>query len=199
MKLIVGLGNPGRKYAETRHNIGFDVLSNLARKLHADPPREKFEGYLAEAREGTDRILLLWPQTFMNLSGASVGKVRDFYKIDHREILVIADDFNLPLGKLRYRARGSAGGQKGLADILRRLGTEEVDRLRIGVGPVPRGWDPAKFVLGKFSGKESETVEAMVRQATASVVDWIRQGIDYCMNTYNAASAGENKPTKEAE
>src|ERR671924_550829 len=112
MKLIVGLGNPGRKYAGTRHNIGFDVLAELARKHGQAPPRAKFQGEVAEAAIEGEKVLLLTPLTYMNLSGSSVQPARDFYKLTNDDILVICDDFNLPLGKLRMRRKGSAGGQK---------------------------------------------------------------------------------------
>jgi PTH1 family peptidyl-tRNA hydrolase len=188
MKLIVGLGNPGRKYEGTRHNIGFDVLDEVARRCGAASPANKFEGRLAEASFGGERALLLWPQTFMNLSGTSVGKVRDFYRLADNELLVVCDDFNLPLARLRFRKQGSSGGQKGLGDIVRRLGTEEINRLRIGVGPVPDGWEGADFVLGKFTKSEGVEVELVVARAADAVADWATQGIDYCMNRYNAAS-----------
>ncbi len=185
MKLVVGLGNPGRKYQGTRHNIGFDVLDQLARQQAVSPARSRFEADTAEISVGGHRILLLWPSTYMNLSGTSVGKARDFYKIAKDDILVICDDFNLPLGKLRLRPRGSSGGQKGLADILRRLGTEEIQRLRLGVGPVPDGWDAADFVLGRFGRDEGLLVEKTVTRAAEAVTAWVTHGIDYCMNQYN--------------
>lgn len=185
MKLVVGLGNPGRKYRGTRHNIGFDVLDEVARKHGGGEPKEKFDALLIEAELRGVRTLLLWPQTFMNLSGTSVGKACDFYKVAPADVLVICDDFNLLLGKLRFRARGSSGGQKGLADIIRRLGTEEVPRLRIGVGPVPDHWDPADFVLGKFARNEGEQIEQTTWRAADAVVDWATLGIDHCMNQHN--------------
>jgi len=185
MKLIAGLGNPGRKYQGTRHNVGFDALAEFARKHFADPPREKFEGLLSEVRIDRERVQLVWPQTYMNLSGNSVGKVRDFFKIENEEILIICDDFNLPLAKLRFRARGTSGGQKGLEDILRRLGDQSIARLRIGVGPVPDGWDPAKFVLGKFTAEQGPQIEQAIARAAQAAGDWVRQGIEYCMNEYN--------------
>ena len=186
MKLVVGLGNPGRKYRGTRHNIGFDVLDEVARKHGLGEPREKFDGLLAEADFKGERGLLLWPQTFMNLSGTSVGKVYDFYKLSLGDVLVVCDDFNLPLGKLRIRAQGSSGGQKGLADILRRLQSEAVSRLRIGVGPVPAGRDPADFVLGKFGRAEGEEIEQVSWRAAEAVVEWATLGVEHCMNRYNA-------------
>jgi PTH1 family peptidyl-tRNA hydrolase len=185
MKLIVGLGNPGRKYQGTRHNIGFDVLDEIARKFGRDKPSTKFDGEVVDAEFGGQKALLLWPHTFMNLSGASVGKARDFYRIETEEILVVCDDFNLPLAKLRYRPSGSSGGQKGLEDIIRRLGTDQFSRLRVGVGPVPENWDAAGFVLSKFNKNEGADIEQSVWRAADSVAVWATEGIDVCMNQFN--------------
>ncbi len=122
----------------------------------------------------------------MNLSGSSVQAAREFYKLANDDLLVVCDDFNLPLGKLRMRAEGSAGGQKGLADIISRLGGDAVPRLRVGVGPVPANWDPADFVLGRFSKEEQLEIEDSITLAASGIEDWIEQGIVYCMNRYNA-------------
>jgi len=185
MKLIVGLGNPGRKYQGTRHNVGFDVLDLVAQRHATMGKKTKFEGEITEADFAGERALLLWPQTFMNLSGSSVGKAFDFYKFEFGDLLVLCDDFNLPLSVLRFRAKGSAGGQKGLADIIHRLGTEDFSRLRIGVGPVPDRWDPADFVLGKFSRQEGPVIEEAVFRAANAVATWVSQGTNVCMNQFN--------------
>lgn len=185
MKLLVGLGNPGRKYEGTRHNVGFDVLDEIARRHAAPAPRAKFRGHVTDFTVDADRVLLLWPHTFMNLSGTSVGAACDFYHLATEDVLIICDDFHLPLGKLRFRASGSSGGQKGLGDILRRLGTEQVPRLRIGVGPLPEAWDPADFVLSKFRREEGAEIERTVARAADAAVDWIGQGMEVCMNRYN--------------
>ena len=188
MKLIVGLGNPGRKYEQTRHNVGFEVVVRLARQHASGTPRARFSGETVEANIAGQSVLLLTPTTYMNRSGASVLAARDFYKIPHEELLVVCDDFNLPLGKLRFRSKGSAGGQKGLQDIIQRLGSDELSRLRIGIGPVPEGWDPAGFVLGKFTRDEKEQMDATLDRAATGVVEWCRSGIQHCMNQYNAAA-----------
>lgn len=185
MKLVVGLGNPGRKYEGTRHNVGFVVLNELARRHAAPRPKSNFQGEIAETEIAGQRVLLLWPQTFMNASGGSVLAARDFYKLADDELLVVCDDFNLPLGRLRIRPQGSAGGQKGLADVITRLG-ESIPRLRIGVGPVPDNWDPADFVLSKFNKQDLPEIEIALAQAADAVQTWIRLGIDECMNKYNA-------------
>ena len=191
MKLVVGLGNPGRKYQGTRHNIGFDALDELARQLGASARKTKFEAETAEVMIGSERILLLWPQTFMNLSGTSVGMASDFFKVAVEDLLVVCDDFHLPVETLRFRPKGSAGGQKGLADIIRRLGTEAVPRLRIGVGPLPDRWNAADFVLSKFHRSEGTAIEQTVRRAADSVAVWAEQGIEDGMNRFNASPTTE--------
>lgn len=186
MKLIVGLGNPGRKYEGTRHNIGFEVLNELARRHSTCQTKVKFHGEVCDAQVGGGNALLLQPQTFMNLSGGSVLAARDFYKIDNEDILIICDDLNLDLARLRFRPKGSAGGQNGLADILRRLGSQEIPRLRIGVGKPPPEWDVADYVLSKFRTEEMDDLKSVVGRAADSVAIWAREGMAECMNRYNA-------------
>jgi len=185
MKLVVGLGNPGRKYDGTRHNIGYDVIHSLADRHHADPSRLKFEGELRECQIHGERTLLLMPHTFMNLSGRSIRQAVDFYKIDREDLLLVCDDFNLDLGILRLRAEGSHGGQKGLADTINRLGSNEFARLRVGIGPVPDRWDAADFVLGKFAKSEQSTVEDQIIRTCNAIETWITDGVDRAMNQHN--------------
>ena len=185
MKLVVGLGNPGRRYEGTRHNIGYVVLAELARKFGLGPPKARFRGAVVEADLAGQKTLLLSPTTYMNLSGSSVQEARSFFKLPVEDILVLCDDLNLPVGKLRFRSRGSSGGQKGLEDIIRRLATEEFSRLRIGVGTAPEGWDWADYVLGKFTAEERPVIEQAVQQAADAVAVWAREGIEFCMNQYN--------------
>ena len=185
MKLVVGLGNPGRKYEHTRHNVGFRVAAELARKYGQTKPRQAFQGEIVEAVLDSQKALLLCPHTLMNASGASVLAARDFYKIAENDLLVVSDDFNLPLGKLRFRAGGSSGGQKGLEDIIRRLGTDAVPRLRIGIGPVPPQRDAADFVLGKFTKEEAGTIDEAVWRAADAIVVWASEGLQACTNRYN--------------
>lgn len=186
MKLVVGLGNPGRKYEGTRHNVGFAVMDEVARKWAATGPKSKFNGQIVEAHIEGLRALLLWPQTFMNLSGSSVGNAFRFFQLDFDDVLVVCDDFQLPLAKLRFRAQGSAGGQKGLADIIRCLGTQEIARLRIGIGTLPEGQDAANYVLNRFTAEEHALIQPAIRRAAQGVVDWVREGTKSCMNRYNA-------------
>lgn len=187
MKLVVGLGNPGRKYEGTRHNIGFVVVSALAHRLAAGRPRTDFQAEVMEATAGTERLLLVWPQTFMNLSGACVLRARDFYKLENQDLLVVCDDFNLPLGKLRIRQSGSAGGQKGLLDIIRCLGTEDFPRLRIGIGEPPEQWEGRDFVLSKFTKEERTEAQISVVRAAEAAECWAMAGIAACMNQFNSS------------
>ena len=185
MKLVVGLGNPGRKYQGTRHNIGYAILAELARNSAACSPKHKFHGEVMEADIGGQKALLLSPLTYMNISGLSVSEAKTFYKIPDEELLVLCDDLNLPLGKLRIRTQGSSGGQKGLDDIIRRLGSDNFPRLRVGIGSPPQGCDWADFVLSKFFAEEIPQIEHAVRRAVEAVTVWARDGIEACMNQYN--------------
>lgn len=186
MKLIVGLGNPGDKYKDTRHNVGFEVVVRLSRSFGSGPPRARFQGETVEAKVAGQRVLLLTPLTYMNLSGASVLAARDFFKIELEDMLIVCDDFNLPLAKLRLRAKGSSGGQNGLADIIRRLGTEEIPRLRIGIGTPPPGRSSSGYVLGRFAKEEQPVIAEAIQQAADAVVAWVEQGLEPVMNKYNA-------------
>lgn len=131
--------------------------------------------------------MLVWPQTFMNLSGSCVLRLRDFYKLDNQDLLVVCDDFHLPLGRLRMRSGGSAGGQKGLGDILSRLSSEEIARLRVGIGTPPPGFDAADFVLSKFRRDEEAEMDLAVQRGADAAADWVQNGLAYAMNKYNAA------------
>lgn len=189
MKIIVGLGNPGKKYEATRHNVGFDALRLLADQWSAETPKSKFDSYVAEAAVDGERTLLVWPQTFMNLSGSAARQAVSFYKTPLEDLLVICDDFALDTGRLRIRAKGSSGGQNGLKDIARQLGTEEYHRLRIGVGPVPSGRNAADFVLGRFAPKEREVVDVAIADAAAAAACWASRGVTAAMNQYNGVGA----------
>ncbi len=185
MKLIVGLGNPGRKYEKTRHNVGFEVLDLVATRNAAAPEKEKFNGRVADATIGGQKTLLLWPFTLMNLSGQSVGPAAEFYGVPLADVLVVCDDFNLPSGKLRFRSQGSAGGQKGLDDIICRLGSQEVPRLRIGIGPVPPEWEGADYVLSKFNRSERVVIDDAIARAAEGVECWVTEGIEAGMSRFN--------------
>lgn len=187
MKIIVGLGNPGKQYQATRHNVGFDVLRILADKYSVETPKAKFESLVAEAMIGTEKVLLVWPQTFMNLSGQAVQQVTSFYKLDTEDLLVMCDDFHLDVGRIRLRAKGSAGGQNGLKNIAQQLGSEAYPRLRIGVGPLPDGRSVTDFVLGRFAAKEQEEINLALHDSAAAAVCWAGQGMTEAMNQFNGS------------
>ncbi|MDH3716731.1 MAG: aminoacyl-tRNA hydrolase [Planctomycetota bacterium] len=185
MKLIVGLGNPGRKYEGTRHNIGWMVLDELKRRYGTSAVKSKFHGEVMDAELSGVRSLLLAPQTFMNRSGTSVAAAKNFYKVADEDLLVICDDFQLPLAKLRIRKSGTAGGQNGLADVIRALGHQDFARLRIGIGQPPENWDPADYVLSRFDEAEQREMVDTIGTAADAVNLWATEGIAQCMNQYN--------------
>ena len=200
MKLIVGLGNPGRKYNGTRHNVGFEVLARLAQRYDVGRPRAKFNAEVAETIIKNQKTILLSPLTYMNLSGQSVRAAVDFYKLPLTDLLVICDDINLDVARLRFRPSGSAGGQNGLKDIIQKLGSQSFGRLRVGVGRPPPNWDAADFVLGKFSQEDQSKIDSCVARAVDAVEVWVEQGIGPAMNSFNADLSQENqtktKPVK---
>ncbi len=185
MKMIVGLGNPGSKYENTRHNVGFHVLDLLEKELNIRIYINRGGGLTGQGFFGSEKILLVKPLTFMNLSGECVGPLASYYKLPPEEILVICDDVNLPLGQLRIREKGSAGGHNGLKDIIRHLGSDAFPRLRLGVGPQPEGLDLVDFVLMQFTAEEkSRCTEAEERAARAARM-WLEQGTAAAMNAFN--------------
>lgn len=188
MKVIVGLGNPGKKYQGTRHNIGFDVLAVLAGRHPVDRVQQRFKAETATAQIGGERVLLVSPLTYMNLSGQSVKGLVDFFKLDLTDLIVICDDMSLELGRLRLRSGGSAGGQKGLADTIVKLGTDQFPRLRIGIGRPPNSVDPASFVLQSFKSSEKSEIEIACQRAADALETWIKDGIEAAMNRFNPAN-----------
>jgi PTH1 family peptidyl-tRNA hydrolase len=186
MHLVVGLGNPGRKYEGTRHNLGFEVVAKLAQRFAGPPPRVKFDAELVEIDIHAQRVLLLAPQTYMNLSGRSVRQAVDFYKLAPADVLVLSDDLNLPVGQVRLRGSGTAGGQKGLQNIIDQLGTNQFARLRIGIDRPPGGRDATDYVLQRFSRSERDRIDPALDLAADGVEFWVRDGLDKAMNRVNA-------------
>jgi len=185
IKFVIGLGNPGLEYRNTRHNIGFMVLKELRSRQNLGRARRKF---LAKCWQGiidNNEVLLVEPQTYMNRSGESVRLLVDFYKPDLSDIIIIMDDMALPIGQIRIRASGSAGGHKGLGNIIELLNTNKITRLRIGIGQPPEGIDPTDYVLGKFNKEEKIIVSKSIKLAADAVEDWVRNGTTYVMNHYN--------------
>lgn len=196
MKIVVGLGNPGARYEGTRHNIGFEVLGELARRWGATKPKSRFEALLSDISYQSEKLLLCAPQTFMNLSGRSVQQVIKFYQTPLIDVIVVSDDLNLKTGQIRLRASGSAGGQKGLQSILTCLATEEISRLRLGIGRPPPEMDSADYVLGKFRRDELELVDPAIGRAASAVETWATDGVTAAMNKFNGDGDTESdKPT----
>lgn len=189
MKLIVGLGNPGSKYEKTRHNIGFDVVDLLAKEFKAPAFRDKFQGLLTEVTFQGEKVLFLKPQTYMNLSGDSVNAVAKFYKISNDDILIIYDDMDTPLGKIRFRPKGSSGGHNGIKSIIAHMG-EVFPRIRFGIGkptlPSQIGGDIIDFVLSRFTKEEEEKLNEGINLSTKCAVDFMKDiDIEKLMQKYN--------------
>lgn len=189
MKIVVGLGNPGTRYEGTRHNVGFDTVDFLAQSPHAGRFRGQFQGQVAELLHDGEKVLLVKPETFMNLSGRCVRALVDFYQMPIESLLVVCDDVNLPLGQLRARARGTHGGHNGLRDIQEHLGTNDYARVRIGVGGAKHNL--VDHVLGQFSPSEQAVMADTIPLAAQAVMVWVAQGIEECMNQYNASRPSE--------
>lgn len=184
MKLIVGLGNPGKEYAGTRHNCGFMVIDRLASKLNVDVDQNKFKGLYAKVKYHGEDIILLKPQTYMNLSGDSVNAVMNFFKIDKEDLLVIYDDLDMPVGKLRLRKTGSAGGHNGIKNIIAHLNSQDFKRIRVGIDR-HKYMNVADYVLSRFSKVESEAIEQGIENAANAVLDYLDNDFNHAMNYYN--------------
>lgn len=185
MKLVVGLGNHGREYTGTRHNVGYGTIDRLAEKYGPVRFRRQFEGRFASVSVAGEKVLLLKPETYMNRSGYSVQPALAFYQLAAADLLVICDDLNLAVGKIRVRRGGSDGGQKGLRSIAEQLGTTDYPRLRLGIGPVPTGLDATAFVLARFTADDRKVIDAAVDRAIEAVSVWCSEGIEECMNRFN--------------
>ncbi len=185
MVLIIGLGNPGAKYAGTRHNIGFSAVTALADACGIELKTKECRGLTGTGVIDGVKVKLVQPQTFMNLSGECVRALMDFYKVPADDILVICDEVSLPTGKLRIRAKGSAGGHNGMKNIIAQIGTSDFARLRIGVGEKPEGWDLADHVLAHFPKEEEEAVRDALKKTVAAVQCFLSDGIAETMNRFN--------------
>lgn len=184
--LIVGLGNPGEKYENTRHNVGFMVVDELAERESKPIQRLKFKALTNTLTISGEKVLVMKPVTYMNLSGEAVRQAMDFYKIQPEHILVISDDTALAVGRLRIRAKGSAGGHNGLKNIIQHLGTDQFPRLRVGVGEKPHpDYDMADWVLGTFQGEDKKAIDATVKRAADAVECILAQGLDRGMGKFN--------------
>ena len=184
MFIIVGLGNPGKEYVGTRHNCGFMVIDHLASKLNVDVNQNKFKGLYVKVKYHGEDIVLLKPQTYMNLSGESVNAVMNFFKIDKEDLLVIYDDLDMPVGKLRLRKTGSAGGHNGIKNIIAHLNSQDFKRIRVGIDR-HKYMKVADYVLSHFSKAESAAIEQGIENATNAVLDYLDNDFNHAMNYYN--------------
>lgn len=198
MNIIVGIGNPGKEYAETRHNIGFMVVDRLARDHGLGPWRRRFLSRAVEGNLEGVKVLLMKPQTYVNDSGRAVRAAVDWCRVEPRDVMIVCDDFNLPIGQLRVRSRGSSGGHRGLDSILASLDTMEVPRLRIGIGSEAggRGRD---FVLSTFSPAERSVVEEADGRAARALEAWLKWGIERCQNEFNVKPGANRDDREEAD
>ncbi len=184
MKLIVGLGNPGLEYANTRHNVGFMIMDALAKQYGFEYSKNKFQGLYGEAIIDSEKVLFLKPQKYMNLSGEVISAFVNFFKIPLTDVLIFVDDLNLPCGKIRVKQKGSSGGHNGLKDIERCLGTEEYSRVKIGISN-NKDIDTKDYVLGKFNSSDLEIIQHSVNISCNICKDFLKNNIDYLMSKYN--------------
>ncbi|MEG0805695.1 MAG: aminoacyl-tRNA hydrolase [Lachnospiraceae bacterium] len=186
MLLIAGLGNPTKTYEKTRHNVGFDTIDLLSETYKIPIKEKKFKGLIGTGMVGGEKVILLKPQTYMNLSGESVQAAMHYYNIEPVDLIVIFDDISLEEGQIRIRKKGSAGGHNGIKSIISCIGTQEFQRVKIGVGNKPEGWDLADFVLSRFGKKEREEVEQAMENACSAIEIMAEGQTDKAMNLYNA-------------
>lgn len=186
MYIIVGLGNPGKDYANTRHNIGFDVIDKLAETENISVLEKKHKAIIGKGYIDGQKVILVKPQTYMNLSGESVREAIDYYKADEKEeLIVISDDISLSPGQIRIRKKGSAGGHNGLKNIIQHLGHDEFQRIKMGVGEKPKGYDLADYVLGHFTAEERKIMDKATAEAAQAIKMMMQSGADAAMNVYN--------------
>lgn len=196
---IVGLGNPGRQYEDTKHNVGFQVIDRLAEKYDISVTKFKNKALVGDGTIKGERVLLVKPQTFMNLSGESVREIVNFYKIPQERFVVIFDDTSLPCGSVRIREKGSHGGHNGIRNIILQMGTDEFNRIKVGIGEKPNGWDLADYVLAKFSPDDLPLMEQGMDKAVLGVELMLSRGIKDAANRVNQKPKTAKKQKAEAE
>ncbi|MEI3177100.1 MAG: aminoacyl-tRNA hydrolase [Lachnospiraceae bacterium] len=194
MFIIAGLGNPTSQYEGTRHNIGFDVMDALAEKYNISISEKKHKALCGKGVIEGEKVLLVKPQTYMNLSGESIAEILNYYKLDAEEdFLVVFDDISLAPGNIRIRKKGSAGGHNGIKNIIAMTGTQNFKRIKVGVGEKPKGWDLADYVLGRFSDEDRKKVNDAIEDAIGAVSMILRGETDQAMNCYNAKKGSIRK------
>ncbi len=192
MILIIGLGNYGDRYAHTRHNAGFDTIDILARRFNISVDRARCQGLIGEGLIGNERVALIKPQTYMNLSGDCVQAAMHWYKVDPEQVLVISDDIDLAVGQIRMRPHGGAGTHNGWRDILLKTGSDRFPRIRVGVGARPPQWDLADWVLSRYQGEDVKLMDDAFQRAADAAEHFVRHGISDAMNIYNRKLSPEN-------
>lgn len=197
MKMIVGLGNPGNEYAGTRHNVGWMLVDALAEHLCINEWRSREKGMVAEGRIGSEKILLVKPLTYMNNSGECVGPLMRWYKLEPEDIMAAHDDMDIPIGTIRIRKKGSAGGHNGIKSLLSHIGSENFGRLRIGIGRPQPGWSVINHVLAKFNDQEQEEIGNAIKQLIPAVECMVLEGPDMAMNKFNPKKVKKAKKTGE--
>ncbi|GKU85017.1 aminoacyl-tRNA hydrolase [Niallia sp. NCCP-28] len=185
MKLIVGLGNPGKQYENTRHNIGFDIIDCIAKDYSIALDKAKFKGIFGMGTIEGEKVILLKPLTYMNLSGESIRPIVDYYDIELENIVIIYDDLDLPVGKIRLRQKGSSGGHNGIKSTIAHLGTEKFNRIRIGIDRPKNGMKVPDYVLGKFTKEEQADLEAVIKKSSEACGQWMKEPFLQVMNKYN--------------
>lgn len=199
MYIIAGLGNPGKEYDGSRHNVGFMTLDTLADRYQIEIREKAHKALIGKGMIEGNKVILVKPQTYMNLSGESIRSVMDYYKTEPSEFIVIYDDISLEPGQIRIRKKGSAGGHNGIKNIIAHLGTQEFPRIRIGVGEKPPRMDLADYVLSRFPKEEKEEMEQAFRDGAAAAVSMMNEGIDTAMNRFNGSARTPKKETKQPE
>ena len=185
MKIVVGLGNPGSEYSQTRHNVAFMAIDAWAAKHGVVTWKNKFEAQIAEIKINNEQVILVKPQTYMNLSGVAVAPIVKWYKAQLEDVIIIYDDMDTTLGKIRLRKKGSAGGHNGIESILVNLGQEDFPRVRVGISRPPQGWTVVGYVLGKFSKEEQGIVVEILEKIGLALESWLKEGLDKAMNKFN--------------
>jgi len=185
--LLIGLGNPGREYKDTRHNFGFMLIDRIAVRLNARGMKVQSKAIVMNTTHDDRKLILAKPQTFMNLSGQSVQGLAHFYKVSFANMMILSDDLDIPFGAIRIRASGGPGGQRGLSSILEKLGTKDVPRLRLGIGRPPGRMDPAAYVLQNFSRDEMQTLSEVLDHGAEAVLAFVTHGLNKAMNEFNGS------------
>jgi PTH1 family peptidyl-tRNA hydrolase len=185
MKAIIGLGNPGKNYEKTRHNVGFMVIDALSERLNIPVTSQKFRGLVGEGLLNGEKVILLKPLTYMNLSGESVRELVDWYKLPIENICIIYDDLDLPTGSIRLRIKGSAGGHNGVKSIIQHIGSDHIKRVRIGINRPPAGWNVPDYVLSNFKETEWQEIKQSITKAVDAMAEWVNEPFEIVMNKYN--------------